>query len=47
MVVKASQKEVGGAEKKNVVDRKSEKEKNQKKMGRVMERIQGMEEVAG
>ena len=25
----------------------SEKEKNQKKMGRVMERIQGIEEVAG
>lgn len=38
---------VGCSEKKDVVDKKSEMEKNQKMMGTVMERNQGEEEVSG
>ena len=39
--------EVGCSEKKNVMDKKGEMEKNQKVMVTVMERIQGIEAVAG
>ena len=39
--------EVGCSEKKNVMDKKSEMEKNQKVMVTVMERIQEIEDVAG
>ena len=39
--------EVGSSEKKNVMEKKSEMEKNQKVIVTVMERIQGIEDVAG